>query len=409
MRRLSIAAVLTVWLLPTSQARAGLYNTDEPLLNVLLNAPQRYPELLLYLQQVVAVELTGNSDSSRFKYLERVRERERKLADGKLSLRERTDLSADYVRLNEPTKAVELLEAVPHKQRDWRLLSNLATAYQLKGNLERAEAYLMDALEKWPTVAPDPNLNSWRLNWLWTAEQHQLRLIRSRLREQRSGGGPAATIDAIFPGFRPVGPSGEYEPGVLANDQWAKLPALYMETVKLLVLWMPHDARLRWLLAELENVNGHAETALTMMDELSDTRGFRNAEFAEHQLILRHAKDVAEHLFKLKQEFADEHAANPLPLVAALLPPGPDAALNAGNTALALRKIVQTPLPKGELLVASDIPTPPATKESPTPNLTLEWRQITGGFVVGVIVALLLSMQLQMRKRKQDAAPAAKE
>jgi hypothetical protein len=401
--------MLTVWLLPTAKVQAGLYDTEEPLLPTVLNAKERYAELLLNLQRVVAVELTDVPKTSRFRYLERVRDRERKLAEGQLSAQERTNLSAEYVRLNEPKKAVALLEAVPHKQRDWMMLSNLSTAYLLDGNLDRAESYLMEALEKWPKVNSETDL--WSLNWLKVVEQHQLKLIRGRQREQRAGGGgPATSVDAIFHGLQFVGPSGEYEAGLLANEQWAKLPAHYMEIVQLLVLWMPHDARLRWLLAEIVNANGKAIPALAMMDDLSETRGFRNAEFAEHQLVLRHAKDTAEHLFKLRKEFAEEHASNPLPLVAGLLPPGPGAAVNAGNTTLALQKTVQMPLPKEDTLVPGDIPTSPASNAVFSANWTPEWRQIIVSFVAGVIVALLLSMQLrEMRKRKQDAAPATKE
>src|SRR5262245_45953099 len=243
MRRLSVAAVLAVWLLSALPAQAGLYNTQEPLLVAIFDRPDRYTALLNDLRQIVAVEMTDVPESPRMQVLKRVAALEEKLADGQISMQERINLSAFYIRLNEPGKAVALLESVPHRQRDWMLLSNLATANQLNGNLERAESYLMEALEKWPAASSD--VDACRLNWLKLVEQYQLRLIRGRQREQRLGGGPATTIDGIFPGLRLVGPSGEYEAGLLANDQWAKLPANYMEILQLLVLWMPHDPRLR--------------------------------------------------------------------------------------------------------------------------------------------------------------------
>ena len=58
-----------------------------------------------------------------------------------------------------------------------------------------------------------------------------------------------------------VGPSGAYEAGALAADQWPRLPAEAMNLVTQLVLWLPHDNRLYWLLAELVNVNGDFSTA----------------------------------------------------------------------------------------------------------------------------------------------------
>jgi len=410
MRRLSVAAVLTVWLLLAIQARAGLYNTQEPLLGVVLEQPARYTSFLNELRQIVAVEMTNVENSPRRQVLERVAALEAKLADGQISMQDRINLSAFYVRLNEPEKAVSLLESVPHRQRDWMLLSNLATAYQLTPNLDRAESYLMEALEKWPTASLEAN--PWQLNWLKVVEQHQLRLIRGRLREQRLGGGPATTVDAIFPGLRLVGPSGEYEAGLLANDQWAKLPANYMEILKLLVLWLPHDTRLRWLLAEVENAKGNFGIALNIMNDLSETRGFRTPEFAAHQLILRHAKTIAERRYKLRQMFVDERIAAGLPILGGILPPGPSAALDAGATARAMDQIMQAPLPTEEPNFPTDVAAAsPASNPSPSAGTwTPEWRQISVSFVAGVIVALLLSMQLrEMRKRKQDAQPAAKE
>src|SRR5262249_36160897 len=302
---------------------------------------------------------------------------------------------------NEPEKAVALLESVPYRQRDWMLLSNLATAYQLTFRLERAESYLMESLEKWPAASSD--VDACRLNWLKMVEQHQLRLIRGRLREQAMGGGPATTIDAIFPGLRLVGPSGEYEAGLLANDQWAKLPANYMEIIQLLVLWMPHDPRLRWLLAEIENAKGNVGNALSIMEDLSETRGFRNPEFAAHQLALRHAKSIAERRYKLREMFFKKRIAEGPPILSGLLPPGPTASLDAVSTAQAMNAIMQAPLPKVEPNFATDVaPASTSTPSQSTGSWKPEWWHSAVGFVAGVIVALLLSMQLrEMRKRKQ--------
>src|SRR5262249_24701888 len=154
---------------------------------------------------------------------------------------------------------------------------------------------------------------------------------------------------------RLVGPSGEYEAGLLANDQWAKLPANYMEIVQLLVLWMPHDPRLRWLLAEIENAQGNVVSALSIMEDLSETRGFRNPEFAAHQLTLRHAKTIAERRYKLRQMFVQKRIAEGPPILSGILPPGPSAVLDAVATAQAMDAIMQAPLPKVEPDFATDV------------------------------------------------------
>src|SRR5262249_37404765 len=150
------------------------------------------------LQSVVAVETERNPNSPRSQVLQRVKALEKKEQDGSLTYEERVNLSAYYVRLRQPDKAIRLLTALPPRQRDFVVLSNLAMASQEAGQLDRAESYLVDALESWPNVSLWLQNNSWRLNWLRLAEKYHLRLVRARLREQREGRIPES-LDALFP------------------------------------------------------------------------------------------------------------------------------------------------------------------------------------------------------------------
>ena len=68
-------------------------------------------------------------------------------------------------------------------------------------------------------------------------------------------------LDALFPRVHFVGPSGQYESGMLAAEQWANMPADALTIVKQLVLWFPHDSRLKWLLAELLNAGNDIDGA----------------------------------------------------------------------------------------------------------------------------------------------------
>ena len=402
MRGVSLAAVLMVWLVTAMPARAGLYSTDEHLLDLVFGHPANYAGALRTLQQVVAVELTNDPKSPRGQVLQRIKELEEELRDGRLSSQGRFNLSTYYVRLNQPDKAVALLEAVPRMQRDWMALSNLATAYQLTGNLDRADSYLEQALANWPKVSTATS--SWRLNWLRIVESYQLRLIRARRGEVRGG---AEGIDNIFPGLRFIGPSGEYERGILAAEQWAKLPAEHTNIVKLLVLWMPFDARLRWLLAELVNANGDPDAALDMMNELSETRRFGTPEFAAHYRALRHAKDIADHLHRLRPDYVKAKAGSAWAPLVALLPPAPAVALDAVGSVQAIEEIVPKPLPKSDVSpTADDIG---ASSAAPTSGVswTLEWRQIAVSFVAGAVVAALLSLQLREMRKRRDKVQAA--
>src|SRR5262249_11458578 len=154
--------------------------------------------------QVVAVEFTNDPKSPRGEVLQRVKDLEQLLHSGRISAQERINLSTYYVRLNEPQKAINLLNEVPERQRDWMLWSNLATAYQLTGNLDRAATCLSFALENWPQVSTVTT--SGRLNWLRIVEKFHLKLIQSRLLEQRRPGS-AESVDPLFPSLQFVGPS----------------------------------------------------------------------------------------------------------------------------------------------------------------------------------------------------------
>ncbi|HMF12717.1 MAG TPA: tetratricopeptide repeat protein, partial [Gemmataceae bacterium] len=385
MRGLVVTAVLAAWLLPPVPARAGLYSTREHLLHYVFGPPADFKNELDNLQSIVAKVTEKSPGSPRRQVLAQVETLEQKRRDGNLIYEDRINLSACYVRLQQPEtidKAIRLLEELPRGERDFVALSNLATAYQLAGNLQRAESYLTDALESWPHVSTWIPDNPWRLNWLRMAEKAQLQIIRSRAREQREARGAPASLDAIFPGLRWVGPSGEYEPGLLAADQWAKVPAYSLFIVKQLVLWMPHDLRLRWLLAELANAEGDSLGAVKLMDDMSLNYNYGNPEFREHHAVLRRARAVADHLNRMRSRFLEEKATAALVPLSALMPPGAAVTLEAGGTVVALDKIVKEPLPDSEPSTAAETDSPPPAAPPPA-AWTPEWRQIGVSFVAG--------------------------
>ena len=110
-------------------------------------------------------------------------------------------------------------------------------------------------------------------------------------------------MDALFDdGKNPPGPvkfvgaSGKFEPGNLAPEEKAKLPKDAIEIVQQLLVWLPEDARLYWLLGELYNAQGGAKnirTARVIFDELAgyDGLGVRAPELAEHRMTLRNYHD----------------------------------------------------------------------------------------------------------------------
>src|SRR5205085_4989182 len=126
---------------------------------------------------------------------------------------------------------------------------------------------------------------------------YQLKLINLRDREKLGKAGKAdfETVDALFDdGKKPpspvrfVGESGKFEPGKLARGEKAKLPGNAIEIVQQLLVWLPGDDRLYWLLGELYNAQGgpkNIRAARMIFDELAGFGGrdVRSAELAEHR------------------------------------------------------------------------------------------------------------------------------
>ncbi len=134
------------------------------------------------------------------------------------------------------------------------------------------------------------------------AETYQLKLLKLRAREAaalKPGRGPFETVDALFDnGLSPPSPvrfvaeSGKFEPGKLAAQEKAKLPKDAIDIVQQLLIWLPEDVRLYWLLGELYNAQGGAkniQAARLILDELGgfDGLGVRAAELADHRKELR--------------------------------------------------------------------------------------------------------------------------
>lgn len=410
MRGTFLAAVLAGLSVTTGTVRAGLYNTEEPQLGFAFADFRAFKNEIDRMQSILAEGKEKDPNSARFRVFQRIKALEAKKQDGSLTYQDRVNLSAYYTRLNEPEKAVALLAALPRNERDFLASSNLATASQLAGRLDRAEGYLVEALENWPKVSL--LCSSFQLNWLRLAEQYHLKLIRSRLLEARDPrSARVQSVDPLFPRVHFVGPSGQYEAGLIASEQWANMPADALNIVRQLVLWMPLDKRLTWLLAELLNSAGEVEAALQLMNELDTFQApFRPPEFVAHRRVLEEWKETVQTLLAKRPRFIEEKVTRSLAPVAYLLPPGVGFTLEATGAVDALHKVNPEKPPDFKPTVLATNPAAPPSNEAARP-WTPEWRQIGVSFVAGVVIALLLSLQLrELRKRRQqqDAEPASK-
>ena len=276
--------------------QAGLYNTEDPgppwSSRIAADEPPVWPTANLEQFSYVVKQLrevAKAQTSLRKLYDQRIAELETKNRAGGLSVEDRVNLSAYYLRLKQPEKALPLLEPVQN-QANFMVLSNLAMAHEQSERLDTAIRFVERALAAWPTIWP--GLTRQELNWLYRVEKYHLTLLRLRLAEQsRPAGKPPETLDALFP-VRFKRADGTYQVNELESAQFAELPEEALLVVQHLLLWNPSDLRLYWLLGELLNARGNFLATCDLFKLLVFDEGYGSKELREHRVILNAARDA---------------------------------------------------------------------------------------------------------------------
>ncbi len=217
------------------------------------------------------------------------------------------DLGVCELRLGQPEKAREILERLlsrvpPEAPERFQILANLATTYLALGSrglgrdfLERAYLIQIQALKAWPdNVAKSPagwTLATWR--FLLHAERLQLKLMRGRLLEATSSA-PGTDLnqagpDSVFES--PLFADGDaYRAGPAGRAIWENLPADATDLIRQLVVWLPLDNRVYWLLGEVNNATGETVEARRIMEELANARQMRHVRLlGRHLEVLKNA------------------------------------------------------------------------------------------------------------------------
>ena len=250
-------------------AHAGVYNTGEPdegpldanyygkfyhtHVNVRsIGAPQVVVESPLRKRYLLQADLFGKVDAS------------------KLSAQEKLNFSAALIRRHRSNEAVQLLLPAVRQHPDVFLLqSNLATAYHQGGDKARARDTMRDCLDAWPKDwhALTEQQRTWFLSIGWNegpyafyreVDEYYYKLLKLRSKEPKGADGQYETVDALFD-VKFVGESGQFEIGKISKAEKAKLPRKALEIVEQLLVWMPDDLRLLWLLGEVLNANGSTQ------------------------------------------------------------------------------------------------------------------------------------------------------
>jgi hypothetical protein len=297
-----LALVLLSLLNPSAAVRAGVYVTTPrepfPVPTALDKVKNRLGTLMMLDDRAQKPEKEPSPE--RKELLKEVARLEARHQKGELSLPERVNLSAAYIRLGRNDRAVKLLrEAVdegPEQVKDdtperFLLLANLAAAYN-DGNIELLPRAIFEQEKALKAASARPPVADWtQEQWdhYRITEGYFLKLLKLRRGEGRKAA-MWKTVDALFDQVRFVGPSGEYEAGKVSAEELHALPRDALPIVAQLVYWLPADARLYWQYGEILNAEGQSNDASRVLDELRDLRGLGSIpELNNHRRVLKAA------------------------------------------------------------------------------------------------------------------------
>ena len=309
-----------------------------------------------------------------------------------LSIEQKLNLSTVLIRRGKVDEAIDLLKPLSEDNPDnFVIMSQLATAQFLGTPEQRANAldYMKEALSKWPEKWTDLNEDQAKflrsIHWEETRlakfrsyDKYLERLIRHRLAEDNKRKKKEAVKDAVDPIFGDdkalvsfVNDKGEFEVGRIMHPDLQRLPQDADVVAQQLLLWMPHDERLLWLLGEVLNARASSDTK-------KRSEAIRNAglvfkrldDIAFNRSGMYGRKDIKERYDAINQYVKD-------------LPPNP------------IDPRLQNIIDK-----AKD------EEEGSLLENKIFWRALIVGVVTGVAVGMFALWQIQeMRRRRQANQP----
>jgi tetratricopeptide (TPR) repeat protein len=428
-------AVLGAWLAAAPSVRAGIYISSEVRrFDYQLN---RIKLLRSFLQSLALP--SRPDDKERAKVVELFNALEAKEKADTLTEVDRADLGGFYLRFGDPRSAERVLSS--GNSRHFLVLCNLAVAnHELavqEQNINRMQEAIRlqkEALKAWPDVWSEWSTEQWFT--YRRVERLQLTLLEQRFLEMRGSDGRTQgwqTVDDLFPGFKLVGPSGEYKAGSVDLAELDRLPPDAPWLVRELMMAYPTDARLYWLFGEILNTVGRVEDALQVLDDLVNVNQLSSVrDLREHRRVLLeranlirdlrdtalfHVDDVDAWLAQTRQDRQQplEKAVTLENILWALAPPCPmsvpcagPAATEAGwsATAAAIEK-----LQREELFgrPVDSPPPPPVNPPQETRSELPDWRVLGVGFGAGAVVTVLVGLQWNEWKRRRQAAPSTRQ
>ncbi|MSR32198.1 MAG: hypothetical protein EXR99_11900 [Gemmataceae bacterium] len=285
--KLAVLFLGICWWAFANVAEAGVHYSGESLASL----PTQWRGFLLDQRQLRQIAIPGKAGQSpspfRKKYAEERHRLEKAKKVGDLTPVELADLGALNIRLGNTNAALAILQSANRQfPSQYLILSNLASAWHLSGDLVQAEIHTVAARE----LAPGKWLDAESLYLTW-------------LRELKKSG-PGQT-SKLFPA-RLFNDQAKLEPGKAGALALEKLPKNAVASAQLLGLWFPAEGKLLWQLAELANASGDAAVAASMLDGCVTEFGLRDAELLAQRRLLR---DFLEGQGKINQAKHKKHLA----------------------------------------------------------------------------------------------------
>lgn len=271
-------------------ARAGLYLASKPTTWPVSwpppNNPDPYLQELGELQSLVSDVKLVRERPFPTEVRKQITALEGRRRASPLSVEESITLGGYYLLQRNPNKAIEVLTpALANEPKNFMVLANLANAYEGINESRRAIEFQKQVLSNWP--ARYAAWNAEQLWWYRRAEKYTLTLLELRNRERLTNA-PQTTLDELFPAAPYARRQIKYLVGAIDLKARDRMPPDALPLVEQLLLWMPHDQRLRWQFGELLNARGEVKLAWTEFDQLSQA-GFTSELFKEHRSALRDA------------------------------------------------------------------------------------------------------------------------
>jgi hypothetical protein len=295
------------------------------------------------------------------------------------------NFSVVLIRRNRADEAIVLLTPLTREHPNNLIVySHFATAHFLSANKadrDRAPGLMKDCLDIWPErwedLEKDRQTALEKLGWgsgmfeqnrKCEAYLHKLMQLRKKAKPGE------VAIDPLFgPKDKPVrfvNDAGKYEAGHIPIAEKDKLPGDALEIVEQLLVWMPNDLQLYWLLGEIFNAS--AMSKKTPQEKYQDIKAayliLKEIKTGMRQKDV--PKELDDHFEKLDEYIKKTPAPNPI---------SPD-----------LDKLVKD-----------------VNKEEDENKLTPEqyWRAVIVAFLTGLAIGLFTLWQFQeMRRRRQARA-----